>query len=252
MLRPGIDRKTPEQIAVMRRAGRVVAEMHEAIREAVRPGVTTADLDAVGRAVLERRGATSNFLGYHGYPAVICASVNEEVVHGIPGPRVLADGDVISIDCGAIVDGWHGDAAITVGVGTVDAETRRLIDVAEASLAAGIAAMVPGARLGDYGVAVSEVVDDAGFALAEGFTGHGIGRAMHEEPAVPNDGRAGTGPRIKVGNVLAFEPMICAGSGELAILEDDWTAVTIDGSRAVHVEHTVAITDDGPQILTLP
>lgn len=248
----GIERKSPEQIGAMRRAGRVVAEMHEAIRNVVRPGVTTADLDAVGRAVLERRGATSNFLGYHGYPAVICASVNEEVVHGIPGDRVLDDGDVISVDCGAVVDGWHGDAAFTVGVGTIDAATRSLIDCAERALAAGIDALVPGARLGDYGATVAGTVAGGGYELAEGFTGHGIGRAMHESPAVPNDGRAGTGPRIRVGNVLALEPMICAGSGEVAILDDGWTAVTIDGSRAVHVEHTVAVTDDGPQILTLP
>jgi len=251
-LRVGIDRKTTEQIGAMRAAGRVVAEMHEAIRAIVRPGVTTAELDRVGRAVLERRGAQSNFLGYHGYPAVICTSVNEVVVHGIPGARVLEDGDVISVDCGAIVDGWHGDAAFTMAVGTVDAATQALIDAADRALAAGIEVMVPGARLGDYGAAVARVVADVGYELAEGFTGHGIGRAMHEAPAVPNEARAGTGPKLRVGNVLALEPMICAGSGATSILDDDWTAVTIDGSRAVHVEHTVAITDNGPQILTLP
>jgi methionyl aminopeptidase len=251
-LRVGIDRKSVEQIAAMRLAGRVVAEMHEEIRAAIRPGVTTAALDDVGRNVLERRGAQSNFLGYHGYPAVICASVNEVVVHGIPGDRVLEDGDVISVDCGAIVDGWHGDAAFTVGVGAVDAVTRALIDTADRALAEGIAAMVPGARLGDYGAIVAGIVADRGYELAEGFTGHGIGRAMHEAPAVPNEARAGTGPKVRVGNVLALEPMICAGSGATAILADDWTAVTVDGSRAVHVEHTVAITADGPQILTLP
>ena len=236
----------------MRRAGRVVAEMHDEIRAAIRPGVTTRDLDVIGREVLARRGAESNFLGYHGYPAVICASVNEEVVHGIPGDRVLEDGDVISVDCGAIIDGWHGDAAITVGVGTIDADTQRLIEVTERSLALGIATLVPGGRLGDYGAVVERVVTEAGYSLAEGFTGHGIGRAMHESPAVPNAGVAGTGPKLRVGNVLALEPMVCAGRGDVAILEDDWTAVTIDGSRAVHVEHTVAITENGPEVLTLP
>ncbi len=248
----GIDRKSAEQVATMRRAGRVVAEMHSEIRSAIRPGVTTAALDRVGRDVLERRGAQSNFLGYHGYPAVICTSVNEVVVHGIPGDRVLADGDVISVDCGAIVDGWHGDAAFTVGVGTVDAATEALIDVADRALTEGVATMVAGGRLGDYGATVAGIVADAGYELAEGFTGHGIGRAMHEAPAVPNEARPGTGPKLRTGNVLALEPMICAGSGATAILDDDWTAVTIDGSRAVHTEHTVAITDDGPVILTMP
>ncbi len=248
----GIGRKSADQIAAMRQAGRVVAEMHAEIRAAVAPGVRTAELDEIGREVLRRHGARSNFLGYHGYPAVICASVNEVVVHGIPGDRVLADGDVISVDCGAVVDGWHGDAAFTVGVGTVDAATRHLIETAERALVTGIATMVPGGRLGDYGAAVAAIVDEAGCELAEGFTGHGIGRAMHESPAVPNAARAGTGPKLRAGNVLALEPMICAGSGATEILDDGWTAVTVDGSRAVHVEHTVAITDDGPVVLTAP
>lgn len=235
----------------MRRAGRVVAEMHEAIRGAIRPGVTTADLDRVGREVLERRGATSNFLGYHGYPAVICASPNEVVVHGIPGERVLEDGDLVSVDCGAIVDGWHGDAAFTVAVGTASVDDLRLIEVAEEALAAGIACLVPGGRLGDVGAQIDTITTRAGFAQAEGFTGHGIGRAMHEDPAVPNVGRQGTGPRLRVGNVLALEPMVCAGSGEIVIGDDGWTAATADGRRAVHVEHTVAVTENGPEILTL-
>jgi methionyl aminopeptidase len=235
----------------MRRAGRVVAEMHERIRAAIRPGVTTLELDAIGRDVLDRRGATSNFLGYHGYPAVICASPNEVVVHGIPDDRVLHEGDIVSIDCGAIVDGWHGDAAFTAGVGTIAPEWQRFIDVAESALAAGVATLVEGNRLGDYGSVVERTARDAGYDVVEGYTGHGIGQAMHEPPAVPNLGRAGTGAKLKVGNVLALEPMFCAGSAETATLADDWTVVTIDGSRAVHVEHTVAITDDGPEILTL-
>lgn len=234
----------------MRRAGAVVAEMHEEIRGAVRAGVTTAWLDRTARDVLQRRGATSNFLGYHGYPAVICVSVNEQVVHGIPGERVLADGDLVSVDCGAIVDGWHGDAAFTVGVGDISPADRRLIEVAESCLAEGIATLLAGGRLGDYGATVARITDEAGFSQAEGFTGHGIGRAMHEDPAVPNVARLGAGPRLRVGNVLALEPMVCAGSGEVLILDDGWTAVTADGSRAVHVEHTVAITENGPEILT--
>ena len=234
----------------MRIAGRVVAEMHEAIRAAIRPGVSTIELDAIGRAVLERRGAQSNFLGYHGYPAVICASPNEVVVHGIPDGRVLDDGDIVSIDCGAIVDGWHGDAAFTVGVGEIADEWQRLIEVAERSLDAGVATLVEGNRLGDYGATVERIATQAGYAVVEGYTGHGIGRAMHEPPSVPNQGRAGSGARLRVGNVLALEPMLVAGSAETAVLADDWTVVTIDGSRAVHVEHTVAITEDGPEVLT--
>lgn len=234
----------------MRAAGRVVAEMHEAIRAAIRPGVTTLQLDAIGRAVLDQRGAQSNFLGYHGFPAVICTSPNEVVVHGIPGNRVLDEGDIISVDCGAVVDGWHGDAAFTVGVGPISERWQTFISTAEAALEAGIATLVEGNRLGDYGAAVSQVVRDAGYSVVQGYTGHGIGRAMHEAPAVPNEGRPGAGAKLKVGNVLALEPMICAGGPATATLSDDWTVVTIDGSWAAHVEHTVAITDDGPEVLT--
>jgi methionyl aminopeptidase len=249
---PGsITRRTPTEIDAMRLAGRVVAEMHDTIRSAIRPGVSTLELDAIGRAVLERRGARSNFLGYHGYPAVICASPNEVVVHGIPDDRILDDGDIVSIDCGAIVDGWHGDAAFTVGVGEIADEWRRLIEVAEQSLDAGIATLVEGKRLGDYGATVERIATQAGYAVVEGYTGHGIGRAMHEPPAVPNQGRAGSGPRLRVGNVLALEPMLVAGNPDTATLADDWTVVTVDGSRAVHVEHTVAITEHGPEVLTV-
>ena len=236
----------------MRIAGRVVAEMHAELRAALRPGVTTADLDRIGRAVLERRGASSNFLGYHGYPGVICASVNDEVIHGIPGERVLLDGDVIGIDCGAIVDGWHGDAAFTAGVGTIAPEAQRLIDVAERSLAAAIGQMVAGRRLGDVSNAVQRVAEAAGAGIVDGYCGHGIGRAMHEEPDVPNVGPSGRGPKLDIGVVLAIEPMLTLGDPDTRTLGDDWTVVTRDGSIAVHVEHTVAVTADGPQILTLP
>lgn len=234
----------------MRLAGRVVAEMHESIRSAIQPGVATMELDAIGRAVLERRGAQSNFLNYHGYPAVICASPNEVIVHGIPDDRILDEGDIVSIDCGAIVDGWHGDAAFTAGVGEIAPEWRRFIEVAEQSLEAGIATMVEGNRLGDYGATVEHIAIQAGYTVVEGYTGHGIGRAMHEPPAVPNQGRRGSGTRLRVGNVLALEPMLCAGSADTAVLADDWTVVTVDGSRAVHVEHTVAVTEHGPEVLT--
>ncbi|NLV54179.1 MAG: type I methionyl aminopeptidase [Acidimicrobiales bacterium] len=252
MIGRGIVRRSRDEIAVMRRAGRVVAEMHERTRAAIRPGVTTADLDRIGRDVIEARGATSNFLGYHGYPAVICASPDEVVVHGIPGARVLDEGDIVSIDCGAIVDGWHADAAYTAGVGTISAEAQRLIDVTDRSLAAAIERMVEGNRLGDVGHAVQTVVEAEGLHVVDGYTGHGIGRAMHEDPTVPNVGWPGRGLKLRVGNVLAIEPMVAVGTPDTDVLDDDWTVVTLDGSWAAHSEHTVAITDDGPEVLTLP
>jgi methionyl aminopeptidase len=252
-MRSHIVRRSAEELRTMRRAGRVVAEMHSTIRDALRPGVTTADLDRVARDVLARRGATSNFLGYHGYPAVICASVNDEVIHGIPGPRVLDEGDVVSIDCGAIVDGWHGDAAFTAGVGRISADAQRLIDTADAALAAAIAQMRVGQSVGDVGFAVADVVGRAGYGSPRDYCGHGIGRAMHEDPDVPNRGRRGKGERLEVGVVLAIEPMLIAsGRDDVVVLDDDWTVVTADGSLAAHTEHTVAVTDNGPEILTRP
>lgn len=245
--------RTPDQIAVMRRAGRVVAEMHERIRAAIEPGVTTGALDRIGREVLARRGATSNFLGYHGYPAVICASPNSMVVHGIPSDHVvLREGDIISIDCGAIVEGWHGDAAFTAPVGDVAPEVLRLIAVCDASLEAAIAVMVEGKRIGDIGHAVESVVLAGGYAVVEGYTGHAIGEAMHESPNVPNQGDPGTGQRLRIGNVLAIEPMVVMGEADTDVLDDDWSVVTADGSWAAHAEHTIAITAEGPEILTLP
>ena len=246
-------RRSPDDLRLMRAAGRVVAEMHIEIRAAARPGVTTAALDQVARDVLDRRGATSNFLGYHGFPAVICASVNDEVIHGIPGPTVLDDGDVLSIDCGAIVDGWHGDAAFTMGVGSISADAQRLIDTAERALAAGISAMVPGGRVGDVGAAIQSVVEAAGYGSPRDYCGHGIGRAMHEDPDVPNRGRAGKGAELEPGVVLAIEPMLLGGGSDAVLeLSDGWTVVTRDHSLAVHVEHTVVVTDRGPEILTRP
>jgi methionyl aminopeptidase len=245
-------RKTRDQIAVMRRAGRVVAEMHEACVRAAVPGARTDDLDRAARDVLERRSARSNFLGYHGFPAVACISPNEVVVHGIPGDRRLTDGDIVSIDCGAIVDGWHADAAITVPVGTVDDESRQLLDVTRQSLEAGIEAMRDGNRLGDIGAAIEGVVAGAGLSVVREYTGHGIGTAMHEDPAVPNVGPAGRGLRLREGMVLAVEPMVNAGRPSTRTLADGWTVVTADGRRSAHFEHTIAITGNGPEVLTLP
>jgi methionyl aminopeptidase len=245
-------RKHPQQIAHMRRAGRVVAEMHEACTRAAVPGATTGDLDAAAREVLDRRGARSNFLGYHGFPAVACISPNEVIVHGIPGPRRLAEGDIVSIDCGAIVEGWHADAAITVPVGETDAVSQRLMAVTRRALDASIGAMKVDARLGDLGAASEEVVRAAGFSVVREYVGHGIGTQMHEDPEVPNHGTRGRGLRLRPGIVLAIEPMVNAGGAATEVLDDGWTVVTADGSRSAHFEHTVALTDDGPEILTLP
>ena len=246
-----LTRRSADDLHHMRDAGRVVAEMHQAIRAAARPGVTTLHLDRVARDVLTARNAGSNFLGYYGYPAVICASVNEEIVHGIPNERVLQNGDIVSIDCGAIVNGWHGDAAFTMGIGTIDAEAQRLIDSADRALAAAVAAMRAGGHLGDVGAAVQAVVQMAGYGSPRDYCGHGIGRAMHEDPDVENRGRRGTGPRLEPGLVLAIEPMLIAGGGDdVLVLDDEWTVVTADGSLAAHTEHTVVVTEDGPEILT--
>jgi methionyl aminopeptidase len=243
-------RRSPDEIAKMRRAGRVVAEMHERIRAAIRPGVTTAELDRIGRDVIDRRGARSNFLGYHGFPAVICTSPNDMVVHGIPGPYRLKEGDLISIDCGAIVQGYHGDAAFTAPVGLVSEEASRLVKVTEESLYAGIAQMVEGNRISDIGHAVQSVAEAAGFSVVREYVGHAIGTAMHEKPEVPNFGPPGRGPKLRAGNVFAVEPMVNAGRPDTRLLDDGWSVVTADGSLSAHVEHTIAITDDGPEILT--
>jgi methionyl aminopeptidase len=244
-------RRSAAELQHMRAAGRVVAAMHEAIRAAARPGVTTAELDRIAREVLSAHGATSNFLGYHGYPATICASVNDELVHGIPNDRPLADGDVLSIDCGAIINGWHGDAAFTMGIGHIDPAAQALIDAADRALAAAVAAMRPGNHLGDIGAAVDAVVSAAGYGSPRDYCGHGIGRAMHEDPDVENRGRPGRGPLLEPGVVLAIEPMLIAGGhDDVDVLDDQWTVVTADGSLAAHTEHTVAVTEHGPEILT--
>lgn len=248
-------RKPPEALKKMRLAGRVVAEMHAEIRKAIRPGVTTAELDRIGRDVLAKRGARSNFLGYGDPPfsGVICASPNDVIVHGVPSPKVvLQEGDIISIDCGAIVDGWHGDAAFTAGVGEIDPEAQRLIDVAFQSLDAAIAAMVDGGRLSDIGHAVQTVAEGAGFSVVREYVGHGIGTRLHEPPDVKNYGEPGKGMKLRPGVVLAVEPMINAGRKETRLMEDGWTVRTADGSLSAHVEHTICVTEDGPEVFTRP
>jgi methionyl aminopeptidase len=247
-----IEIKTPEQIAAMRRAGLVVARTLRVLQEAVKPGISTGDLDALAAREIRGAGATPSFLNYHGYPAVICTSPNEVIVHGIPGPdTVLGEGDIISIDCGAIVDGWHGDAAITVGVGEISPELTRLLQVCETALWHGLAQVRAGNRLTDVSHAVEASVRGAGpYGIIEEYVGHGIGSAMHMDPPVPNYGRPGRGPKLREGMALAVEPMIVLGQPETAVLEDDWTVVSVDGSYAAHFEHTAAITPDGPWVTT--
>lgn len=243
-------RRTPDELEKMRRAGRVVAEILERTRAAVRPGVTTRDLDRVSREVLERRRARSNFLNYHGFPATVCTSPNDMIVHGIPGDYVLEEGDIISVDCGAIVEGYHGDAAYTAPVGRVSAEAERLMEVTRESLSAGIAELFEGNRLHEVGRAVQEVAEKAGFSVVRNYVGHGIGTQMHEQPSVPNYWPGSPGPKLKVGNVFAVEPMVNLGGPETVELADGWSVVTADGSLSAHFEHTIAVTEDGPEVLT--
>jgi methionyl aminopeptidase len=248
-----IARKSAEQLALMRRAGEVVAEMHERCIASALPGATTLAVDTAAREVIARRGARSNFLGYHGFPAVVCTSPNDVIVHGIPSADVvLEEGDILSIDCGAIIEGWHADAAVTIPIGEVDDESARLMEVTRRSLEAAIDQVVEGHRLGDVGAAVEGIAQRAGFTVVREYVGHGIGTAMHEDPQVPNYGPAGKGMKLKEGHVLAIEPMVNAGSAETEVLDDGWTVVTLDGKRSAHFEHTIAVTDHGPEILTLP
>jgi methionyl aminopeptidase len=246
-----IELKNDEQLAHMRAAGLVVARALAEMAAAVAPGATTADLDALARSILAEEGARSSFLGYHGFPGVVCVSVNEEVVHGIPGPRLLREGDLVSIDFGAIVNGWHGDAAVSVPVGDVLPEVARLSQVTEDSMWAGLAAAVVGAHLTDVGHAVESTVRTAGpYGIVEEYVGHGIGSEMHMEPSVPNYGSPGQGPRLEAGMALAVEPMVLLGQRHVHVLDDDWTVVADDRSVAAHWEHTVAVTPEGPWVLT--
>ncbi|HXR54683.1 MAG TPA: type I methionyl aminopeptidase [Acidimicrobiales bacterium] len=245
-------RRNNDELAKMRRAGSVVAEMHEVTRRVARPGVTTAEIDAAAREVLARRGAKSNFLGYHGFPAVICTSPNNVIVHGIPGPQVIDEGDILSIDCGAIIEGYHGDAAFTMAIGEVSAGARRLIEITEASLFAGIDQMTVGNRLHEIGRAVQKVAEAAGFSVVREYVGHAIGTAMHEQPQVPNYWPGSPGPTLKAGMVFAVEPMVNMGRPETRVLDDQWSVVTADGSLSAHFEHTIAVTENGPEVLTVP
>lgn len=244
--------KSESDIAKMRAAGLVVARVHARLRELIVPGVTTGDLDAAAAAIIAEAGGSASFLGYHGYPASICASVNDEVLHGIPGRRQLRAGDIISIDVGVLLGGFHADAAFTAGVGEIDDEATRLIEVTEAAFWRGAEALVPGGRLGDVAVVIQAFVEDAGFGVVRDYAGHGVGRSMHEDPSVPNWGRAGSGSVVRDGMTLAIEPMTTAGSPDVRVLDDGWTVVTVDGGLAAHFEHTVAIVGGRRIVLTAP
>ena len=244
--------KSPQEIAKMRVAGRVVAQALEAMRAYVRPGVTTAQVDAVGEAVIRKAGATPSFKGLYGFPASVCVAVNDEVVHGIPGKRTLRNGDIIKVDTGAFLDGWHGDATITVPVGEIDEETQRLVQTTYDALLAGIEQCRSGKRIGDIGHAIQEYGEARGYGIVRQYVGHAIGRRIHEDPQVPNYGDPGTGTLLRKGMVLTIEPMLTVGTYETHTLPDKWTVVTNDGKRAAQFEHTVAITDGDPEILTLP
>ena len=243
--------KTPQEIEKMRLSGQVLRQVHEAIRPLVVAGATTMDLERAANAKIDSFKAKAAFKGYHGFPAALCTSLNSQVVHGMPSEQtVLKDGDILSIDCGVILDGFYSDAAVTYAIGMPSAKTKRLLQVTQASLEAAILEARPGGRLGDISAAVQDMCEAEGFGVVREFVGHGIGKTMHEDPQVPNYGTRGKGPRLKAGMVLAIEPMINAGGPEVKVLKDGWTAVTVDGSFSAHFEHTVAITKDGPVVLT--
>jgi methionyl aminopeptidase len=246
-----ITRKSPAEIDRMRRAGRLVGHTLTSVVEAARPGVSLLDLDRLAEQVIRGGGGVPSFLGYHGFPATLCLSPNSWVVHGIPNGYVLQEGDILSIDCGAIVEGWHGDAAVTIPIGQVDEAARKLIETTERAMWAGIAQVRAGNRLSDIGHAVEQVASARGYGVVREYVGHGIGTRMHEEPQVPNYGKPGRGLRLDVGLVLAIEPMVNEGGPETRVLDDAWTVVTRDNSRSAHFEHTVAITPTGPEVLTL-
>lgn len=243
--------KTPQEIEKMRRSGGVVHEVLEYLSTLIQPGITTMDLENAAAAKIRELGAIPAFKGYHGYPCVLCTSVNEQVVHGIPSKhRVLKEGDIISLDCGAVIDGFYGDSAVTRPVGQSRPEAGKLMESTRASLDNAIRTVRVGATLGDIGAAVQEVVEADGFSVVRDFVGHGIGTSMHEDPQVPNYGHRGAGTRLRAGMVIAIEPMVNAGKPEVQVLKDGWTAVTVDGSLSAHFEHTVAVTSDGAMVLT--
>ena len=243
--------KSAAEIEKMRISGIALRKVHDAVRSAVKPGASTMDLERAAVAMIDKLGAKAAFKGYHGFPAALCTSVNNEVIHGIPHENgALREGDIVSVDCGVIIDGFYSDCAVTYPVGKISPAVDKLLRVTEASLYAAIDKAVPGGRLFDISYAVQSMCEKEGFGVVREFVGHGIGKSMHEDPQLPNYGTPGKGPRLKAGMVLAIEPMINAGSADVKVLEDGWTAVTMDGSMSAHFEHTVAITKDGPVILT--
>ena len=243
--------KSPREIELMRIAGRIVAETHELLSKAIRPGITTLELDTIAEEFIRKRGAIPAFKDYNGFPASICSSINEQVVHGIPGPTVLKDGDIIGIDIGAVYDGYYGDAARTYGIGRIDKETERLLKVTEESFFKGIEYALPGNRLSDISHSIQKHVESNGFSVVRDFVGHGIGRNMHEDPQIPNYGLPHKGPRLAAGMALAIEPMVNQGKYAVKVREDGWTVVTADGKPSAHYENTIVITNGKPEILTL-
>ena len=243
--------KTPQEIAKMRRSGEALQKVLFAVREVVAPGVSTMDLEKAAASKIAELHATPAFKGYHGYPACLCTSVNDQVIHGIPSAKkILSEGDVVSVDCGVVLDGFYSDSAVTIPVGKVSQGVRKLLDVTQQSLDAAIQEAQVGATLGDIGATVQEAVEANGFSVVRDFVGHGIGRSMHEDPQIPNYGTRGRGTKLRAGMVLAIEPMVNIGSGDVQVLPDGWTAVTVDGKWSAHFEHTVAVTESGPVILT--
>ncbi|MHB1856796.1 MAG: type I methionyl aminopeptidase [Acidobacteriaceae bacterium] len=243
--------RSPKEIAKMRRSGAALRGVLQVLRDSITPGMTTMDLEKIAEAGIADAGAVAAFKGYHGYPCVLCTSVNEEVVHGIPSAkRTLQEGDVVSVDCGLIIDGYYADSATTLPVGKISESAKKLLETTERSLQAAISVVRSGATLGDVGAAVQEVVEEAGFSVVRDFVGHGIGTEMHEEPQIPNFGRRAQGIKLRQGMVLAIEPMVNAGQHKVRVLEDGWTAVTVDGSLSAHFEHTVAVLAEGAEVLT--
>jgi methionyl aminopeptidase len=243
--------KSPEEVAIMRQAGKIVATTLKRLREEIKPGIKTSHLDSVAASELKKYGAKASFKGYRGFPAYVCVSVNDEVVHGIPGDRQLSDGDIVSLDFGAIVDGFHGDGAITVGVGRISSKAQELLAVTEAALMVGIKEARNGAHLGDVSAAIQDYVETNGFSVVREYCGHGVGRDLHEDPSVPNFGLAGEGPVLRKGMTLAVEPMVTAGDWRTRLDKNRWTVLTLDGSLAAHFEHTIAVSEDEAEILTL-
>ena len=251
----GITIKSPRELDLMREAGKVVASAKQAVKDSIRPGVTSMEMDAVAEEVIRKHGAIPSFKGYKPtpskpFPATICFSFNEEIVHGIPGNRKIKSGDIVSVDFGAIVEGFHGDSAFTIAVGEVSEETERLISATKIALEKGISEAKEGARLTDISHAVQSYAESEGFSVVREYVGHGIGRSLHEEPQVPNYGKPGRGPKLKVGMTLAIEPMLNVGTWQTKALDDGWTVVTADGELSAHYEHTIAVTENGPEILT--